>query len=92
MSKRIVLKSFRALSFDLIVRQAPVRAIHNPQPTPMHRLAIMQDGDLPVEARSPAYSAKANRTETTGRLPDRNDPLVNGSDRGVWLTSTSSAR
>ncbi len=92
MKKQIVLKSFSALSFDLVVRQTPVRAMHNPQPTPMHRLALTQDGDLPDEARSPVDSAKANRTETTGYFPDRNHPLVNGSDRGAWLTSTSSAQ
>jgi hypothetical protein len=90
--KQIVLNSFSALSFDPIVRQAPVRAVHNPKPTPMHRLARTQDGELPDEARSPVDSTKANRTETTGHFPDRHQRVVNGSDRGAWLTSTSSAR
>lgn len=92
MSKRIALKSFSAQSFDVIVRQAPVRAMHSLQPMLAHPPALTQDGDLPVEARSPVDSAKADRTETTGHFPDRNHPLVNGSDRGPWLTSTSSAR
>ena len=42
MSKRIVLKSFRSLSFDLIVRQTPVRGMHNPQPMPTHGLALFR--------------------------------------------------
>jgi len=33
MSKQIVLKSFSALSFELIIRQAPVQAVHGPPPT-----------------------------------------------------------
>jgi len=90
--KQIVLESFSALSFDPIVRQTPVRAMHNPQPTPMHRLALTQDDDLPDEARLPVDSAKTNRTETTGHFPDCHQRVLKGSDRGGWLTSTSYAR
>jgi len=92
MKQHIILKSFCAPSLHLIVRQTPVRAMHNPQPTPMHRLALTQDGDLLDEVRSPVDSSKANRTETTGHFPDCHQRVVNGSDRGAWLTSTSSAR
>ena len=73
MSKRIVLKSFSARSFDVIVRQAPVRAMQRPQPTAKRRLALTPAGDLPVEARSPVDSAKADRTETAGHFPNRTD-------------------
>ena len=90
--KQIVLKSFSALSFDVIVRSAPVRAMRSPQSTPGRRLALTQDDDVSIEARSPVASAKADRTETTGHFPDRHQRVVNGSDRGAWLTSTSSAR
>lgn len=91
MSKRIVLKSFSARSFDVIVRQAPVRAIHSLQPTLAHRPAFTQDDDLPVEARSFVDSAKADRTETTGHFPNHQQRVVNGSDRTAWATSTSDA-
>lgn len=92
MKKQIVLKSFSALSFDVIVRQAPVRAMHSPQPTPERSPALTREGDLPLEARSLVDSSKADRTETTGRFPDRHHPLVNGSDRAAWPASTPSAR
>ena len=92
MSKRIIVKSFSALSFDVIVRQAPVRAMHSPRPMPKRGPAITQDGDLPVEAGSPVDSAKTNRTKKTGCFPDRNHPAVNGSDRAAWAASTSSVR
>ena len=64
--KQIVLKSFSALSFDVIVRSAPVREMRSPQSTPGRRLALTQDDDVSIEARSPVASAKADRTETTG--------------------------
>jgi hypothetical protein len=92
MKKRIALKSFSALSFDLIVRQTPVRAMHSPQPTTERRLVLVQGGDQPVEARSPVDSAKADRTETTGHFPHRNRLLVKGRDRAAWRPLTSSAQ
>ena len=92
MKKQIVLKSFSARSFDVIIRQAPVRAMHSPQPTPERRLALTQDGDLPVEARSPVDSVKADRTETAGHFPNCSQRVVNGNDRTAWAASTSSVR
>ena len=92
MKKYIVLKSFSALSFDVIVRQTPVRAMHSPPPTPKHRLAVSAYGDMPVEDWSPVDSAKADRTETAGHFPNCNQRVVNGNDRAAWPTSTSSVR
>jgi hypothetical protein len=92
MNKRIALKFFSARSFDVIIRQAPVQAMHSPQQTPKDRPTLTQDGDLPVEARSSVDSAKMDRTETTGHFLNRKHPVWNGSDRTAWPTSTSSLR
>ena len=89
MSKRIVLKSFSALSFDGIkITVLPVLAMHSPQPTPELRPALMQDSDLPAEARR---LWKADRTEATGHFPDHEQLVVNGSDR-TCTTIASSAQ
>jgi hypothetical protein len=92
MKKQIVLKSFSALSFDVIIRQAPVRALHNPPPRQERRPAPTQGGDLPVEARSPVDSAKADGNATTGRFPDREHPVVHGINRAAWRAPTLSPR
>lgn len=92
MSKRIALNFFRALSFDVVVRQAPSRAMHSPPPTPEHRPALPPDGGLPVVGRWLVDSAKSDCAKTTGHFPNRSHPFVNGRERAEWLTSTSSAR
>ncbi|MBE0541864.1 MAG: hypothetical protein IH623_10800 [Verrucomicrobia bacterium] len=61
MKQPIILKSFSALSFDLIVRHAPVQTMHSPPPPPKHRLACPPDGDLPVAARRVVDSTAPKR-------------------------------
>ncbi len=53
MKNWIVLSSFSALSFDVIIRQARVNATHCLQPVPVHRLNLTQTAHLPVKALSP---------------------------------------
>lgn len=88
MNNRIVVESFMLLSFDVIVRPAPVRALHRPQPTPEHRLAHTQDGDPPFAALPVADFSKADRTATTGHFPDPNHPVGSARNRAAWAAST----
>jgi hypothetical protein len=66
MKNWIVLKSFSVLSFDVIIRQAPVRAMHYLQPMPAHRLNLTQTGHLPVEVLPPLDSLEINRHNRPG--------------------------
>src|ERR1017187_1004608 len=61
MKNWIILNSFSVLSFDVIVRQSPVRVMHCLQPMPVHTANLTQDGHLPVEALSPVVSVKTSR-------------------------------
>jgi hypothetical protein len=92
MSKRIVLNSFRAMSFDVLVRQAPSRGMHSHSPRPEYRRALLSDGGLPIVGRWLVDFARTYRAETTGHFPDRSHPLVNGRERVRCVTSASSGQ
>jgi len=66
MKNWIVLKSFSVLSFDVIIRQAPVSAMHYLQPMPAHRLNLTQTDHLPVEALPPLDFLEISRHKRPG--------------------------